>query len=343
MKKKYLAIILAIFAVLSVIVVVAKATDAETVGAVEVQTDFVSEGSVVFPDAVETEAGVIETEAVSEVATETAAEQIPEDTVPGGVIFPDSEGETVEIVDFGEVKDIIDSSESLSEAILRVAEKWGISLEKAEKLVGNVKNWGDEHLAENKLWQALSEDIAKNPAGYILFAVVILLLIAVIWFLVRRVISDMVQIRSIKLDNAKIKAALLGDDDNVETSLKALMTAKNKEVEAMKAEMAALRESVDVVDSEFSKVNESIDALSETVSSMKVDTAKAADVSLETGLQITQLIGIALDRKTPIVSSEARKMWYDNSRAKLLERAGVTEDKSAGNIKNGGDADASKA
>ena len=65
MKKKYLAIILAIFAVLSVIVVVAKATDAETVGAVEVQTDFVSEGSVVFPDAVETEADAIETEAAA--------------------------------------------------------------------------------------------------------------------------------------------------------------------------------------------------------------------------------------------------------------------------------------
>lgn len=340
MKKKYLAIILAIFAVLSVIVVVAKATDAETVGAVEVQTDFVSEGSVVFPDPVETEAGAIETEAATmETAsvhvTETVYEPIPE--------VSETVAETDVLIDIDEAEQIINSSGSLSEAILKVAERWGISTERAERLVSTVKSWGDEHLADNELWQALSADIVENPAGYILFAVVVLLLVTVIGLLVRRVISDMGQIRSIKLDNAKIKQALLGDDDDAETSLRALMTAKNKEVEAMKEEMAALRESVDVVDSEFSKVNESIDALSETVSSMKADTAKAADVSLETGLQITQLIGIALDRKTPIVSSEARKLWYDSSRAKLLERAGVTEDKSADNIKNGGDADAGKA
>jgi chromosome segregation ATPase len=168
--------------------------------------------------------------------------------------------------------------------------------------------------------------------------VVLLLLVTVVGFLARGVVSNMGQMRSIKISQGQIKEALLGDDDGDGESLKALMRAKNKEIEDLRNEMAQLRESVDMVDSEFSKVNESIDALSETVASMKADTKKAADISLESGLQITQLISIAMERKIPIVSDEARKMWYDNSRAKLLERAGVPEEKSVAEMKKGGEA-----
>ena len=69
----------------------------------------------------------------------------------------------------------------------------------------------------------------------------------------------------------------------------------------------------------------------EAVGSLKSNSDTSLKLSEESAFQILQLLNIAMDRKVPTVTPEARKLWYDNSVAKLKKVAGVT-DKSGGDI-----------
>lgn len=252
---------------------------------------------------------MLESEAVSEYAAE-------EDTV-------ESEALSAEIdIDIGEVHEIVENSSSFSEAVIKIAERFGISIEDAEGLVADMKALGDKYLGESELWTIIKNDMSLNPEKYVVIALVILLLVALIAFMLKWIISNMGQLRTLKMNVASLKKSVDGDDsdEGKASSIRSLITAKNDEIKALEDKDAELEK-------EVIKLREEAARLTKEAAEVKKNTESALNVIQETALQIAQLLCIAMDKgKMPVVSKEARQIWYENAQAKIKAAASIEEE-----------------
>ena len=314
--KKYIAIILAV--VMAAIMVLPCAAT-ETVS--EMPTEAISEAvseSVAVTEGVTTE--VITTEAAESVVTEVMTELMT-DAIAGvvtEVVETDVVTEIEVNIDIGEVHDIIENSSSFAEAVIAIADRFGISIEDAEKLVGDMKALGDKYLGESEMWEIIKNDMAQNPGKYVVIALVILIIVAIIGFMLKWIVSNIGQIRALKMDVRGIKNSIEGDEngEGKATSLRGLITAKNDEIKALKDKDAAL-------EAEVIKLREEAARLTIEAGEVKKNTESALTVTQETALQIAQLLYIALDKgKMPVVSSEAKKIWYENFQSKIKATIG---------------------
>lgn len=257
----------------------------------------------VLAGAVKTIAGA--TDEQIEIVTEDAVIESPEEIA----------------IDIGEVHDIVENSSSFSEAVIAIADRFGISVEDAEELVNDMKALGDKYLGENELWAIIKADMANNPEKYIVIALVVLLLVALIAFMLKWIVSNMGQLRTLKMNVASLKQSVDGDDseEGKALSLRNLITAKNDEIKALEKKDAEL-------EAEVIKLREEAERLTKTADDVKKNTETALNITQESALQITQLLCIALDKgKMPVVSKEARHLWYDNAQAKIKAAAGIEE------------------
>ena len=244
-----------------------------------------------------------------------------------------SEGGSEEVseeIDIGEVNEIIKGSETMSDAIIAVASKFGITLEDAEALVSDVVTLGDKYLGETELWAIIKEDMGKNPEKYVLIAICILAFIALIGFMLRWIISNIGQMRTMKINLASLKKSVDGDDseEGKASSLRSLITAKNDEIKALEEKDAELEK-------EVIKLREEATRLTKEAAEVKKNTESALNITQESALQIAQLLCIAMDNgKLPLMSKEAKLIWYENAQKKIKAAAGIGE---------GGESDGSKA
>ena len=251
---------------------------------------------------------IVESEAVSECEAE-------EDTVESEAL-----SEKIDI-DIGEVHEIVENSSSFSEAVIEIAERFGISIEDAEGLVADMKALGDKYLGESELWSIIKDDMSLNPEKYVVIALVILLIVALIVVILKWIISNMGQLRTLKMNVASLKKSVDGDDSEGGTlSLRSLITAKNGEIKALEEKDAELEK-------EVIKLREEAARLTKEAAEVKKNTESALNVIQETAIQIAQLLCIAMDKgKMPVVSKEARQIWYENAQAKIKAAASIKEE-----------------
>ena len=243
-------------------------------------------------------------------ATEEATEVVTEEVVIDDVY-----------IDIGEVHEIVENSSSFAEAVIMIADRFGISIEDAENLVNDMKALGDKYLGGTELWEIIKNDMAVNPGKYVIIALVVLIIVALVAFMIKWIISNMGQLRTLKLNVASLRKSVDGDDseEGKALSLRSLITAKNNEIKALEDKDAAL-------EAEVIKLREQAEALTKSANEVKKNTESALNITQESALQITQLLCIALDKgKLPLVSSEAKKMWYDNAQARIKAAAGIQE------------------
>ena len=263
------------------------------------------------------------TETVSEMPTEAINEAVSEsfEAIDGVETEPVETTTEIDIdLDIGAVHDIIENSSSFSEAVVAIADRFGISIEDAEKLVNDMKTLGDKYLGGTELWEIIKNDMSVNPGKYVIIAFAILILVALIAFMLKWIISNMGQLRTLKIYVASLRKSVDGDDDeDGKLSLRSLITAKNGEIKALEDKDAELEK-------EVIKLREEAARLTKEAAEVKKNTESALNVIQETALQIAQLLCIAMDHgKMPVVSKEARQMWYENSQAKIKAAASIKE------------------
>ena len=289
MKRKFIAIMAVIMA-LALLTVGAGATESDS-GTVESlspenATESVFEGS----------------ETVAEVENESTLDAIESETFAESYIDEDILGE------------LISGSESKTQAVIKLAEAMGITVEDAEALIDKFITFGDEHFEDSDLWSALKQDVNLHPDKWIIIALVALAFVALVVFLIRSVIKNTLTQTNTKIKMASIEEHAMGVE---------------KQGEELKVQFTALKEEADEMRETLDTVLQLLMSEAEAVGSLKSNSDTSLKLSEESAFQILQLLNIAMDRKVPTVTPEARKLWYDNSVAKLKKVAGVT-DKSGG-------------
>lgn len=288
--KRILAFTLAAVMVLSLFMVSAGATESDSGTAksssTENATESIFEGS----------------ETVAEVESESTLDAIESETFAESYIDEDILGE------------LISGSESKTQAVIKLAEAMGITVEDAEALIDKFITFGDEHFEDSDLWSALKQDVNEHPDKWVLIALVALAFVALVVFLIRSAIKNTLTQTNTKLRMASIEEHAKGVE---------------KQGEDLKVQFTALKEEADEMRETLDTVLQLLMSEVEAVGSLKSNSDTSLKLSEESAFQILQLLNIAMDRKVPTVTPEARKLWYDNSVAKLKKVAGIT-DKSGG-------------
>ena len=283
--------------------------------------------------------GVSATEGESAVWTETSGKSEAESFT---VSETGSEGESVTEYETGSETDILiggdvegetvftENEQTLSEAILAVAEELGISFEEAQRLVANALVLGEKYFAESDFWALIVEDVQENPARWTLLAAAFLVILFLIGILIKRVLSDAVTNQKMKMALEGISKALFGDEDGDGTSIKAMIAEKNEQIETLKAENAEQQKRIASLEKKATQLAEAIKGLIETVGKVESNSDTSLKLSEETALQILQLLNIAMDRKVPITTAEARQIWYEHTqnRIKTIYEEGLGNGKS---------------
>lgn len=231
-------------------------------------------------------------------------------------------------IDAGELNDVISNSQSKTEAIINIADIFGISVSDAEALVNTLVAFGDEHFEESDTWLVIRNNIIEHPDLWTIIAIVALGFIALVAFLIRCIIRN-----ALTQTNTKLKLKDI-DEHEQETDRKLeLVDTDNKEIinllggikELLEGESAELKRENEDLKALLELIREAIASESAAVDSLKANSETSLKVTEESSLQILQLLNIAMNRKVPTVSEGARKVWYEDAVAKVKARAGISE------------------
>lgn len=256
--------------------------------------------------------GVSATDGSDAIMSETAAESFSD----ASEAVSEVEGETAATeseIDRDLINEIISNTETPAQAIIKLAELFGITVEDAEAMIDKFIAFGDDNFEDSDVWATVKQDVETHPDKWILICVIVLAIIALVVFLIRSVIKNTVTQTNTKLRMASIESHAAAVEKQV-----AVNAEKIAEVEVKTDEvMLALEEVLQILGEE-----------KEIVGSLQEDSSASRKITEESAFQILELINIALDRKLPLVTPEARKVWFDNSLAKL--RAKTNDNNSEG-------------
>lgn len=210
----------------------------------------------------------------------------------------------------------IDETMSLSEVILAVSKACGVSVEEAERIVLGIKAIGDEYLGENDLWVRISADMEEHPAKWTMLGLLLATVFVLIGVLIKRVITDALTAQKMKVALENLDHALNGDerDENGKAlSIRAMIGEKNGQIEKLEKENEAQREEIGSLKLKAEELTGVITGLNNAISKIESNSDTSLKITEESALQLIQLINIALDRKVPITSKEARQIWYEHT------------------------------
>ena len=257
-----------------------------------------------------------------------------------------SESET-DIVTEGETKDIaaiIGSAESRIDAIVKLANTMGITLEDAEALLDKMVSLGDEHFADNGFWLNIRDSIEKNPDTWTIAILAVLMLLALVIFLIRGLIKNTTA-------QATTRANIKDIKETEEVTAKRL-TEHGAKLTGIENEHAEIKLQIDeinarcevtqrIVDEGLKKIEDILImaiAMTDKVDVIKENSDSALRVNVEQALETVELLNIAMGRKLPSVSESTRKVWRDNAVSKI--KAFVGEDQTQGAATGEGDTEA---
>lgn len=213
---------------------------------------------------------------------------------------------------------------SFSETVLAIADKLGISVEEAEDLVQSIREFGDEYFSDTDLWSRVTADMDAHPAKWTIFGLLAALVLFLIGLLIKRVISDATTLSRLKVAVAGIDRALSGDgqgDTQGEPSIRALINGNNERLEEFKREHGEQLELLKGENAALAARNEeltqTVRGLNEVIRKMESNSDTSLKITEESALQILQLLNLALDRKVPVTTKEARALWYSATQNKI--------------------------
>jgi hypothetical protein len=222
---------------------------------------------------------------------------------------------------------IIGDAESRLDAIVKIAGAMGITLDEAEALLDKMVALGDEHLSDSDIWNDVKADILEHPDRWIIVALVVLMLIALVTFIIRGLIKNTTAQAATRANIIDIKENEAKISEKVNAATKKLSSIEGEHVE-IKAEMCEIRELaeqmqrvVDASKDETARIHEMAITMLSAVERIKTDSASALKVNEEQALQTVQLLNIAMGRKLPTVSQSTRKVWYEDAVSKIKEAA----------------------
>lgn len=254
-------------------------------------------------------AGAIESEigAVESIASESATESEIEasETAAADVI---TEVETADVEEI--VSSLIAGNESKAQAVIKLAGLMGITVEDAEALIDSFIAFGDAHFEESDLWATLKADVNEHPDKWIIIALCALGFLALIVILIRGSVKNTITQTNMKIKIASVETHAAGVEKQVEEQKQQLIEIK-AEADELRAMLVSV---IDILSTEAAAVD-----------SLKANSETSLQVTEESALQILQLLNIAMDRKVPIASEKARKLWYEDAVAKVKAKAGIGE------------------
>lgn len=273
----------------------------------------------------------IVSESVFEGQEATAEEGSGSDMAIGEESAQDSEPLSEEAtagIDAGELNDVISNSQSKTEAIINIADIFGISVSDAEALVNTLVAFGDEHFEESDTWLVIRNNIIEHPDLWTVIAIVALGFIALVAFLIRCIIRNALTQTNTKLklkDIDEHEQAVDGKLDLVDTDNKEIISLLGGIKELLEGESAELKRENEDLKAILELIREAIASESAAVDTLKANSETSLKVTEESSLQILQLLNIAMNRKVPTVSEGARKVWYEDAVAKVKAKAGISE------------------
>ena len=237
--------------------------------------------------------------------------------------------ETTAVLDAGEINNVISNSQSKTEAIVNIADMFGIPVSDAEALVNTLVALGDERFKESDTWLIIRNNIIEHPDLWTIIAIVSLGFIALVAFLIRCLIRN-----ALTQTNTKLKLNDLDKHGKEMDGKLEVVDADNKEIisllggikELLEGESAEIRRENEDLKARMEVIREAIADESAAVDSLKANSETSLNVTEESALQILQLLNIAMGRKVPTVTEGARKVWYDDAVAKIKAKAGISDD-----------------
>lgn len=221
------------------------------------------------------------------------------------------EAEQTEVEESVEALPEISENASFSEIVLAIADAFGVSTEKAEEMVASIRNLGDRYLSDSDLWDMIVMDMDAHPARWTTIGLLLAVVLVLIGLLIKRVISDSTALSKLKISVAGIYKALSvegGDNPSIPT----MIAEKNEQINTLVEENAVLSGQVE----ELTSV---VRTLLDKIQKSEVNSDTSLKITEEMSLQILQLLNLALDRKTPVTTKEARALWYSATQSKIKE------------------------
>ena len=252
-----------------------------------------------------------------------------ESTTAEAVEETDAIEETTAVLDAGEINNVISNSQSKTEAIVNIADMFGIPVSDAEALVNTLVALGDERFKESDTWLIIRNNIIEHPDLWTIIAIVSLGFIALVAFLIRCLIRN-----ALTQTNTKLKLNDLDKHGKEMDGKLEVVDADNKEIisllggikELLEGESAETRRENEDLKARMEVIREAIADESAAVDSLKANSETSLNVTEESALQILQLLNIAMGRKVPTVTEGARRVWYDDAVAKIKAKAEISDD-----------------
>ena len=317
--KRYIFAAIAVLMILSLCILGAGASDEASGTDGGFDSEIVSESVFEGQEATAEEGSVSDSEeAVSDMAI---GEESAQDSEP-------LSEEAIAGIDAEELNDVISNSQSKTEAIINIADIFGISVSDAEALVNTLVAFGDEHFEESDTWLVIRNNIIEHPDLWTVIAIAAMGFIALVAFLIRCIIRN-----ALTQTNTKLKLKDIDEHEQAVDGKLELVDTDNKEIisllggikELLEGESAELKRENEDLKALLELIREAIASESAAVDSLKANSETSLKVTEESSLQILQLLNIAMNRKVPTVSEGARKVWYEDAVAKVKAKAGISE------------------
>ena len=287
---------------------------------------FAAEGDGAPTDATEFTAGVdTEVYETADMATEggTASETNAETAT-------ESENETEVIGTIGEAESsalspdgvvgimgVINDADSKEDAIIKLCEIYGFTVEEAEGYIAAFIAFGDEHFSDNSWWGAVRADIQNNIRTW---SVILVVLFAVLVSLVALIIN-IANKRKQKFQAMQMESFCADMQEKYSSDRRQLT-----ELESFVYEN--LKRNTDEVNAFRAMVKEFCDALTEKndqMLSLKKDITRSREVAESTqklnetsALYNLQVLYLMMGRsKLPIGDATTRKLWYQEHQKEL--------------------------
>ena len=234
-----------------------------------------------------------------------------------------------------DIAEIIGGAESRVDAIVKLAGAMGITLEEAEALLDKMVALGDEHLGEHDFWLNIRASIEANPDTWTIAILTVLMLLALVIFLIRGLIKNTAAQATNKMNIEDIKKTEAVTATRLSEHSAKLVGIENEHAD-IKAEIAEINARCELTqratDIALSKVEDILEKAVDMLDKVEVierNSANALKVNVEQALETVELLNIAMGRKMPSVSETTRKVWRDNAVSKIKAFANEEQDATA--------------
>lgn len=229
-----------------------------------------------------------------------ATDDISEDTEESNTVYINDEIAS-------DIVDIVENSDSRNDAIIAIADKLGVTVDKAEMIVDSIIETGDKYFGENAWWTGFKEDIVANRNFWVTVVLCILCVLVILVMIFVFVAKVLPVLNKSNFGSKKLLELTRG-----------MQEANSQTLGEIKGMAALAAEKDEVYNKLLAEKEEHIEKLVEKISEMKAAAEKErrSMVLAETyNLQILKLI--CSRTQLPLPDKAAIDLWYTKAMESL--------------------------